>query len=262
MENLGKKFTDYFQHAVFGLTARVDDPKPEERLPIASAILVIISDCPILLTAAHFMKDVKRWHEEKRLRKLSLFLLANTGQVEFIEIDLFGQFLKLADFGFYVLSENVIAQLQKKGGKAISIEKVDDPHEMHALIIFGNASAYTKFSRETIAKSETQEWELFHAAYFAMILSALRYEGDGPDPLTYKFAILDPHDDYSGMSGGPIFGYKKGSQIRDYSLVALQSSQIRVEGQKPTHLIGVAAPAIIPLIEAFIEEERKRGEQT
>ena len=61
------QFMDYLRTRMFGLVAFVDRPGPDEVFPIASGVIIESEGQYVLLTAAHFLRDMNRWKEQERL---------------------------------------------------------------------------------------------------------------------------------------------------------------------------------------------------
>ena len=114
---------------------------------------------------------------------------------------------------------------------------------------------YSTLARQTIAETESTTYQLICPNGFATLLSKLIYEGPGEEKGTLKVKLVTGYDDYSGTSGGPIVGLKKGL-LQDYFLIALQSFQILAPTteQKPTHLVATAVPLVLAMIDNQIKE--------
>jgi hypothetical protein len=260
MEQREKAFTKYLQERLFGLVAVVEKPSPDEQFPHASGVVLDIQGFFLLVTVAHFLDDVIRWKEEGRLLQLSLVVHHETGYSSAIELDL-NKILpcphKSVDVGFMLLPKEVVAKIDKYGGKATKKEHVDLPSDQYPrYYLVGQAAAYTKVRQETIASDGQSKWVLNHVSGTPVVISSLRFLGDGDSEHTYRFA---PHQgilSYSGCSGGPIFGYSDGSKIMDYSFVGIQSKQIldATPEQKPKELIASSAMFAVLSMDSYLED--------
>jgi hypothetical protein len=258
------EFKKFLQVRLFGLIASVDRPSDNERLPMASGFIIETQNCFALVTAAHYLKDVKRWKEQERLNGIGIMVHHHSGLCGLVPLDLeksYTAFSDDIDFGFIVLDPDVVDALAKKGGYLTKKEGPEDPDAMLAsFYLIGIASAYCKFARETIATwqegSETVKWDLLKVTNPAIAVSKIDYEGIGSDPGTFRFALINGFDDYSGTSGGPIFAYPEGALVRDYTLIGIQSKQIRrpFGDEKPTHLLATSAPLAIRMIEDYLRD--------
>jgi hypothetical protein len=263
------QFTDFLRVRMFGLVAFVDRPNSDEHFPIASGVVVESEGEYVLLTAAHFLADVNRWREQKRLSELVLIVHHETGICNPISLDLeksFATFSEDFDFGFILLEDEVVAEIGRLGGLLTRRDTLTEwQGELSRFFVVGLASAYCTLSREVIATqdrgSERVEWTITTPGALAVVTSRVQLEGVGPDDGTYRFALVKGYDDYRGTSGGPIFGYTPGALVRDYTLVGVQSRQIRsADGeQKPTHLIATSAALAVHMIDYRIRTAKKSG---
>jgi hypothetical protein len=130
--------------------------------------------------------------------------------------------------------------------------------------VIGHASAYCKLRREVIATQDQGparvEWTITRPGDLTVVISRVLFEGEGANRGTYRFALVNGYDDYRGTSGGPIFGYTRGALVRDYVLVGIQSMQIRVGEQKPTHLIATVATLAVHLVDDRIRKMKESVE--
>ena len=263
-QELNREFTKYLQVRLFGLVAFIDRPNQDEHFPMASGAIVEVEGFFVLLTVAHYLEDVKRWKEEGRLNALFLLVHHESGICNPIPLNLEqnpSSFCDKIDVGFVMLSSEVVSEVNKRGGFATRRDTLSmSPEVMNSFYLVGHASAYCKVVRETISTiregSKSIAWELTSPGDVAVVISKLRFDGKGTDPGTLRFALIKGFDDYRGASGGPIFAYRTGSLIRDYSLFAIQSRQVRspTRDQKPTHVIGTSAAVAIHLIDEHIRK--------
>src|SRR5690349_1677854 len=102
------QFMDFLRTRMFGLVAFVERPSENEVFPMASGVIVESEGQYVLLTAAHFLRDVNRWKEEKRLSALLLMVHHESGLCKAVSLDLdknFGSFSEDFDFGFVLLDD-------------------------------------------------------------------------------------------------------------------------------------------------------------
>jgi hypothetical protein len=265
-EELNRGFTKYLQVRLLGLLALVDRPKQDEHFPMASGVVIETEGFYVLLTAAHYLRDAMRWKEEKRLSALFLLVHHESGICNPISLDpdeIFTSFCDVLDIGFLVLDDAIVADISKHGGFATRRDTLSmSPQAMKNFYLIGHASAYCQIIRETIATgqegSNSIAWNLVRPGHLAVAISKLQFDGTGSDPGTFRFALINGFNDYSGASGGPIFGYSEGALIQDYSLVAIQSKQIRGagRGQKPTHLVAASAAVAIHMVDEYLRDVR------
>jgi hypothetical protein len=252
-----EQFVDYLRTHMFGLVAFVERPKDSELFPMASGVIIESEGCFVLLTAAHFLRDVKRWKKQKRLRSLLLMVHHESGLCTPIDLNLnknICSFSEDFDFGYVLLDLDVVAEAGKRGGHLTRRDNLAVwSGDLVNFFVVGHASAFCKLRKEVIATqkrgSERVAWTLTRPGDLAVVTSRVLFEGEGTHRGTYRFALVNGYRDYSGTSGGPIFGYTKGALVRDYDLVGIQSMQFRVDQQKPTHLIAVSAALAVELVD-------------
>jgi hypothetical protein len=252
---------------MFGLVAFVSQPGSDELFPMASGVIVESEGFCVLLTAAHFLRDLMRWKIEGRLEGLVLMVHHETGICNPVSLDLeknLASFSEDFDFGFVMLHHEVIAEINKFGGKLTRRDNVGAwSGELMDFFVIGHASAYCKLRKEVIATGvqgeKRVEWVITSPGNLAIVTSRLLFEGEGSDRGTYRFALMKGFDDYKGASGGPIFGYTEGALLRDYVLLAIQSRQIRSASgdQKPTHLIATVASLAIRMVDDKIRKAKE-----
>lgn len=263
-QETNREFTKYLQCHLFGLVAFVDRPNQYEHFPMASGVVIETEGLYVLLTVAHYLEDVKRWKDEGRLNALFLLVHHHSGICTPIPLDLNENpesFCDKIDIGFVLLSPEIIAAIVKHGGIVTRRDTLCvSPTSLTNFYLVGHASAYSKVIRETIATSEEGSreiaWNLITPGDRAIVISKIQFEGNGADPATFRFAFIKGFDDYSGASGGPIFGYTSGSLIGEYSLFGIQSRQIRAatRERKPTHLIATSAAVAIYAIDEYLRK--------
>ena len=73
------QFMDYLRARMFGLVAFVDRPGADEVFPMASGVIIESEGQHVLLTAAHFLRDVTRWKKQERLSALLLLIHHESG---------------------------------------------------------------------------------------------------------------------------------------------------------------------------------------
>jgi hypothetical protein len=259
-----EEFERYLRVRLFGLVAVVDRPSASENFPIASGIIIETEGAFVLLTAAHYLADVARWKEQGRLHQLSLIVHHESGICAAIPLEMdrtFCTFCNGIDFGFVLLDADVLAGVEKHGGKVIRRDNLNTPPEaIKSFFLVGHASAHCPMSTEIIATSQegsTQiAWRLTKPSGFAVAISRLLFDGGGTEPGTLRFVPVKGFGDYSGTSGGPIIGYTEGALIRDYCLVGIQSRQILAgtKEQKPIHLIATSAVLVVHLVDERLRE--------
>ena len=140
-------------------------------------------------------------------------------------------FNKSFDIGFVVLNPAVVAEIGRRGGAAMRRDAFgicsDDVENFYLL---GYSAAHSKVVKETIAKSEdgstTTEWQLLGLGSVACMVSSLRYDGQGDEPGTLRFALIDGFDDYKWDERWPHIWVCKRCPGPEYSIVAIQSKQI------------------------------------
>src|SRR5262249_7010144 len=119
-EEHNENFMKYLRVRLFGLIASVERPGPKEVFPMASAVLIETEKFYALVTAAHFLQDVKRWREQNRLNGLVLIVQHESGLCNPISLDLEQAVVGISeyvDIGFMVLPLDVVAEIQKRGGR-------------------------------------------------------------------------------------------------------------------------------------------------
>jgi hypothetical protein len=254
-----------FQKRLFGLVAVVDRPTcDDERFPLASGVIIGLERAFVLVTAGHFIRDVKRWHTEKRLRSLSLLVNRESGLTASLPFSMEqnpGWIVKenVMDIGFFALLEADLVQgITKHGGVAMRPERVAEctPDLTHYVLI-GFAGKYWKWTKETIATSGNAAWQLRRPIGPSVGVATLAFDGPGEKPNTLRFVPTTPSviDDYSGASGCPIIGATQGATFGEYRLVAVQSAQILGGSPyKPIRLIATPASIAVGLIDAYLEE--------
>jgi hypothetical protein len=265
-------FTQYLRMRLFGLVASVERPSANEVFPMASGVIVNINGYYVLLTAAHFLRDVKRWRDEGRLRTLVLMVNHTALLCTPVALDLEENptwLSEVVDVGFVILTPAVVAELAKFGGVAVSRGALElPPTQPIRFFLVGHASAYCKVLQETIATQQqgtkTIRWTIARPGDLAVAISRIELEGKGKDPGTLRFALLKGFDDYSGTSGGPIFGYAEGARFRDYCLVAIQSKQILSASRdpRPTHLIATSASLAVRMFGHYLGKQVESNKET
>jgi|GEM_PF-6066917 len=258
------KFTQYLRKRVFGLVAFLEKPNAHTHFPMASGIVVEIEGYGVLLTAGHFLKDVERWHVEGRLNGLCAIVTHELAFWRVIELKLDENELiynKEIDIGFLLLSPGVIEEIIKYGGQPIKEEALQAPEaEVDRFFLVGLASVYCKIVQETIATQrqgdEIVEWKISRPGALSLAVSRIELEGEGHDPETLLFALVNGVKDYSGMSGGPVFGYSAGARIPEYSLIGIQSEQVlsATSERKPTHVIATSADVAVAAIRHYLRK--------
>jgi hypothetical protein len=261
MEERKTAFAKYLLERLFGLVAVVERPAPDENFPQASGVVMDIQGCFVLVTVGHFLKDVLRWKEEGRLRQLSLLVHHEAGISASIELDLNKvPFLPndSVDVGFMVLPKEVVEKIDKFGGKLTRKEQIRLPSgEISRYYLIGQAAAHCKIRTEAIATDADSKWQLNRVAGLPVAIANLRFMGIGGSPETLRFV---PEQgvvtSYAGFSGGPIFGYADGRQIREYAFIGIQSEQIleATREQKPRELIATSAMFAVVSIDSYLEE--------
>jgi hypothetical protein len=264
------QFMDFLRTRMFGLAAFVDRPGSDEVFPMASSVIIESEGQYVLLTAAHFLRDINRWKEQNRLIALLLMVHHESGLLTPVLLDLdknFGSFSEDFDCGFVLLDPDVVAEIAKRGGHLTRRDNLAGwPGELKSFFLVGHASAYCKLRREVIATPdqgpERVEWSITTPSDLAVVMSRVQFEGNGADRGTYRFDLVNGYDDYRGTSGGPIFGYAQGALVRDYVLVGIQSEQIRsaTGEQKPTHLIATSAAVTVHLVDERIRKMKESVE--
>jgi len=160
------------------------------------------------------------------------------------------------DLGFLVLSQNVISEVVKHGGKAVKASAVLSDAVPDMCLLVGHAARHACVTTDTIARDDDagQEWLRRRLTGLPVTFSRLRCDGAAEAPHTLRFTPLAGIDDYCGTSGGPIFGYKRGCPINEYSLFAIQSTQVReaTREQKVKFLIGTSGKFAVEAIHAFL----------
>ena len=268
-EDRNWEFTKYLKVRLFGLVAEVDPVRSDsERLPMASGIVIESEWGYALVTAGHFLEDVKQWKDEARLAKLSLLVQHQAEICGSVSINLeknLGSFCKVLDIGFLMLDLDVVNEIKRLGGAAIGRENLKIPAEdLKSFFLIGIASAYCPVTTETIATTregmKETAWQLKKLSGFAIAISKLQIDREGDEPGTIRFTPIKPFDDYRGTSGGPIIGYADGALIRNFCLVGFQSKQILGgKDQKPVHLIATSAAVAIHVIDGYLQELANSG---
>jgi hypothetical protein len=252
---------------MFGLMASVDRPESKELFPMASGFVIQSEGLYVLVTAGHFLQQVERWKEQNRLSKLLLIVHHKSELCFPIQLDLDknpSAFCEGYDFGLVVLDGDVVAEIAKRGGSLTRRDNlVEYSAEPTVFFVVGLAAAYCKVGKKIIAtqdrRSERVEWTVPRLSDVAVVTSRLELDGYGPDRGTFQFAIVSAYDDYSGTSGGPIFGFAEGTPARDYVLAGIQSKQILspTREQRPTHLIAVSAALAIHVIDGSMRRTKE-----
>jgi hypothetical protein len=253
-------FKRYLGERLFGLVADVGEPNDEEHYPQASGVVMVMQGFLVLVTVAHYLKDVMRWKEVGRLKRLSLLVNHESGVSAGIELDLDALLLdtnERADVGFVLLPTDMMERIRKIGGKITLQDQIDTPSpEITRYYLIGQAVAYTKIRQEVIATDAENKWVLNHIGPSPIAISSLHFLGEGDSDFTYRFAPHQGLASYSGCSGGPIFGFSEGSQIREYRLIGVQSKQI-LDGtreRKPKELVATSAVFAFGSIDYYLEE--------
>src|SRR5438876_3427274 len=111
VKDTNAQFMDYLRPRMFGLVAFVEQPGSDEVFPMASGVVIESEGLHVLLTAAHFLRAVKRWKEQKRLSSLHVMVHHQSGLCNPILLDLdknFASFCKDLDFGFVLLDPDLV----------------------------------------------------------------------------------------------------------------------------------------------------------
>src|SRR6266568_1260825 len=82
------QFSNFLRQRMFGLVAFVDQPDSDELFPMASGVIIESEGFYVLLTAAHFLRDVNRWKKQKRLNGLVIIVHHETGLCNPVSLDL------------------------------------------------------------------------------------------------------------------------------------------------------------------------------
>src|SRR5262249_20825432 len=146
--------------------------------------------------------------------------------------------------------------------KAVSASKVRASEDLpDRFFLVGHASAYCKVLPQTIAVAEQEttrtEWRLLKLSEIAAAFVQLRFDGNGDAQHTFQFTPTQTKvADYSGTSGGPVFGYKNGTTFDDYCVFAFQSKQILEASreQKAKYLIGTSGTAALRAVTNFLTD--------
>lgn len=263
-----EEFKQFLQPRLFGIVAVVGNPRNEsEKFPLCSGIVIETRRFLVLVTVAHYLKDVMKWEKQGRIADLGLIIhnesgLCGTVKLELDKNEVF--FNEYIDIGFVVLSHDVIEGILKHGGIAVRADNVALGNKVpDSFFLLGHASTQCRVAKDIIATSEKGNagagtaWQLLKLSDLAFIIVSLRLDGNGKDPHTHQFTpIQSVVSDYSGTSGGPIFGYKKGSAMKDYCLFAIQSKQVLepTREQKPKHLIATSGAFAMLAINDFIDK--------
>jgi hypothetical protein len=257
-------FARFMQVHLFGLVAVIDRPSEGERFPIASGFITEIEGLCVLITVAHYLEDVKRWRDEKRLMGLFLLVHNEARICTPISINLdvvLGSFCNDFDVGFLILDDATVLDINKNGGAPMNVGSPNaKPEDFESFYLVGHASAYCKLETQTIATSQEAnkrtDWKLSRPSDIASLVSKLEFERMGDKRGTFRFSLVQGYDDYSGSSGGPIIAYKTGAKVIDYCLFGIQSKQVlsATSQQKPTHVIATSAALGIGVIELYIRE--------
>jgi hypothetical protein len=260
-EEVNREFKRYLQVRLFGLLAFVARPNDDEHFPMCSGVVIEAKGAYVLLTVAHYLADLKRWKEQGRLTALFLMVHHDSGLCNPIPLNLDENLAFICDrldIGFVGLNDDVLAEIAKHGGKVTRRDTLSvSPENMKSFYLVGLAAAYSQVVCETIATAQDGPvdvaWKLARPGDLAAVISKIRFDGTGSGPGTFRFALIQGFDDYSGASGGPIFGYTAGALIRDYSYFAIQSKQVRgAIGDQPTHLIATSAALAIKVIDEYL----------
>jgi hypothetical protein len=265
-----KRFQQFLRVRLFGLVAGIDNPRNErETFPMASGIVIEARGLLVFVTAAHYVLDVTEWRSSGRLNELALIIHHESGLCAAVPLDLSKTeiyFNRYIDVGFFMLDHDVIERIIKHGGKVV--------HQSNAIgkdvvpdrcFLVGHASAHSKVSRDKIASSVQgsieSKWELLRLSDLAVVFVSVELMGSGDSPCTFKFKPKQTIDNYSGTSGGPIFGYNNGATFNDYRLFGIQSKQIlaATSDQKPKYLIATSAKIGYPsndIIDKLTRESR------
>lgn len=241
-----REFQEYLTERLSGLVATVDSPS---RFEICSGMVVCVDDSMVLLTVAHFLKSVESWNTHGRLADLVLTVHDGLEGVRYVKLNLEDVELRWddhVDVGCLVLNNEVAEKFCQFGGKIVMLSQVAQAGDTHdQFILVGHPSSKCPIRREIIATDAERQWQLEQSSGVAVVTSPLQFVGQGEESDKLRFAPRSGLDDYSGASGGPVFGYKDGAPMKEYSLVGIQSKQIlaATADQKPKELIAVSGAA-------------------
>lgn len=262
------RLTDYMIPRFTGLVSVVKDQRDDEVYPLCSGVLLILQDYPVLLTVAHYLKDVLKWSNQGRLDQLALIVHRDSSGSTPVILDFQPEFVVISDsydIGCLILSPKELKEVRDRGGAVLDAGMLAGANDIPEMcILAGHSSALSRTRQEVIAtdKDANQEWKMITLTNITVALVQVADFEDGDATGTLRYSPVNQNlDTYEGTSGGPVFGFRQGAQNVEIRILAIQSKQI-TKGGRPTSLIGTRGDVAVLEAERLIGELDSGGEGT
>ena len=258
-DNFAVKFLgDY----TVGIHVQLEYPEEGVKPAICSGFFVEVNDKLLIATAGHFIKELVDGVNNGHFTVASMQLLDCLGQnprdpggypVNYEALFCTHAFSKELgiDIGFILMPEFYQEGIRANGVKALRPVNFKSPTDVD-------------FDKFMLAGIPFQTLEPDDGSmFYQTVVTTLHPTDDPPPELIHKFerfyakvADLGHIDDIEGMSGGPIFGFKKlpsGEAI--YALVGLQNSWLK----KEKCIAACPGDAVIPFFNDHIRAAMERS---
>jgi hypothetical protein len=262
------QLSNYMLPRFTGLVSVVKDHRGDEVYPICSGVILILRNHPVLVTVAHYLKDVLKWKKQGRLDQLGLLVHPNAHGTTPVILELQPQYVLISDdydIGCLILSREEFRKSNDGGGvvldAALFSEKSDIP-EM--CILAGHSSALSRTRQEVIATDEDAclAWQMITLTNVTVALVRVAGFESGDVTGTLRYVPVNQNlRTYEGMSGGPVFGFGRGTQKVEIRILAIQSKQI-TKGEILTSLIGTRGDIAVQEVERMLDELDTSGKGT
>jgi len=74
-----EKLKRFMLPRLFGMVAVVDRPKDSETFPMCSGVVMELRGSFVLVTVAHYLRDLAKWEKERRLLEVDLIIHNDCG---------------------------------------------------------------------------------------------------------------------------------------------------------------------------------------
>ena len=222
----------------------------------------------MLLTVAHYLKDVLKWKKQGRLDQLALLLHPNEYGAKPVILDLQPRRILTSDdydIGCLILSREELRKSHDGGCVVLDAGLFSQANDIsETCILAGHSSALSRSRQEVIATNEDArlEWQMITLTNVAVALVRVAdfVSGDATGTLRYT-PVKHNLRTYEGMSGGPVFGFSRGTENLEIRVLAIQSKQI-TKGDIPTSLIGTRGDVAVQEVERMLDELDANGKRT
>lgn len=252
------RLRDHMLPRFAGLVSVVKDQRDDEVYPLCSGVLLILQDYPVLLTVAHYLKDVLKWSNQGRLDQLALIVHRDSSGSTPVILNLQPDSVVISDnydIGCLILSREELKAVRDRGGVLLDAGMLAGANDIpETCVLAGHSSALSRTRQEAIATDEDArlEWQMITLTDITVALVNVAGFDGGAATGTLRYApVKQNFNTYEGMSGGPVFGFSRGAENVEIRISAIQSKQI-TKGGTPISLIGTRGDVAVLEVERLL----------